>query len=153
ASIFLSRCVARREVYLFEEVELQKSLDLLEQIHFATSYVFKYSPHPNTPAVRLDDSIPETEKDRRCTLLVRAQEKISLANNKAAIGQMLEVLVEKVSKKNETKLSNHSRDNRIYMFTNSPLLEKQLVSVRIQNATTHTLYCKLISGRSLPIAP
>src|SRR3954471_11950831 len=81
------------------EEEFERSLALLEEVRFATSYVFKYSPRPGTPATRLDDDVPEADKDRRCTALVRAQEKISLASSKATIGQVLEVLVEGVSKK------------------------------------------------------
>ncbi|HZV00845.1 MAG TPA: tRNA (N6-isopentenyl adenosine(37)-C2)-methylthiotransferase MiaB [Planctomycetota bacterium] len=136
------------------EAEHEESLALLERVRFATSYVFKYSPRPGTPATRLEDDVPEAEKDRRCTRLVRAQEKISLELNKAAIGEELEVLVEGVSKKNETKLAGRSKDNRICVFTGSPELEGRLVRVKVRDATAHTLYCELATrGRMLPLIP
>ncbi len=135
------------------EAELEQSLALLERVRFATSYVFKYSPRPGTPATRLEDDVPEKEKDRRCTLLVRAQEKISLEQNKSARGQVFEVLVEGVSKKNETKLSGRTRDNRICVFTGARELEGRLVGVRVLDATAHTLYGELATSRSLPLVP
>jgi tRNA-2-methylthio-N6-dimethylallyladenosine synthase len=137
------------------EAEFLESLALLERVRFATSYVFKYSPRPGTPATRLEDDVPEAEKDRRCTTLVRAQERISLAQNKAAIGTIQEVLVEGVSKKNERKLSGRSRDNRICVFEGPPRFEGEVVPVRVLDATAHTLYGELATakpaGRPLPL--
>ena len=135
------------------EAEFERSLALLEQVRFATSYVFKYSPRPGTPATRLEDDVPEAEKDRRCTTLVRAQEKISLAHNQAAKGRVFEVLVEGVSKKNETKLSGRTKDNRICIFSGPESLDGRLVGVRVLDATAHTLYGELTAGRSLPVVP
>src|SRR5581483_3130645 len=134
----------------------EASLAPLERVRFATSYVFKYSPRPGTPATRLEDDVPEAEKDRRCTRLVRAQEKISLELNKAAIGEELEVLVEGVSKKNETKLAGRSKDNRICVFTGSAELEGRLDRVKVRDATAHTLYGEAElarRGRALPLIP
>jgi tRNA-2-methylthio-N6-dimethylallyladenosine synthase len=125
--------------------DFDESRRLLEEVGFASSYVFKYSPRPGTPATRLEDDVPEAEKSRRCTELVRAQEAISLRNNEAAIGKVLEVLVDGASKKNETRLAGRSRDNRICVFDAPPgaSLAGRLVSFRASFATAHTLYGEL----------
>lgn len=133
------------------EAEFEQSLALLERVRFATSYVFKYSPRPATPATRLEDDVPGAEKDRRCTALVRAQERISLAENKAAAGRIFEVLVEGVSKRNDEKLSGRTRDNRICVFSGPAHLEGKLAGVRVLDATAHTLYGELVPARSLAV--
>lgn len=133
------------------EAEFETSLALLERVQFQTSFAFKYSPRPGTPATRLEDDVPEADKNRRCTALVQAQEKVSLAQNKATVGQLLEVLVEGVSKRNETKLSGRTRDNRICIFTGPSHLDGKLVGIRVLDATAHTLYGALVEGRALPI--
>lgn len=137
------------------EEDFQASLDLVAEVGFASSYVFMYSPRPNTPAVKLEDDVPEEEKRRRCTALVRAQEALSLARNQATVGQTLEVLVDGASKKNETRLSGRSRDNRICVF-DGPAgvdLRGQIVHVRPSFATAHTLYGELVANELVAGSP
>jgi tRNA-2-methylthio-N6-dimethylallyladenosine synthase len=136
------------------EEDFEASLALLEEMQFASSYVFKYSPRPGTPAIKLEDDVAEEVKSRRCTQLVRAQEAISLKKNQASIGQVLEVLVDGASKKNDTRLSGRSRDNRICVFDGTPDLQARVVRVRPDHATAHTLYGQLVDQpRRLPLVP
>jgi tRNA-2-methylthio-N6-dimethylallyladenosine synthase len=138
------------------EADFQESAQLLEEIGFATSYVFKYSPRPATPAIKLEDDVPEPIKDRRCTALVNAQEARSLAANQRAIGETFEVLVEGASKRNASRLAGRTRDNRIVVFeSDTPSLEGTLVPVTIHEATGHTLYGspRVPTPRRLPLAP
>src|SRR5205807_5325728 len=129
--------------------DFAQSERLLQEVGFATSYVFKYSPRPGTPAVRLEDDVPDDEKGRRCTRLVRLQEAISLEQNRRAIGTELEVLVDGASKKDELRLSGRSRDNRVVVFRATAemreTLQGRLASVRIEDASPHSLYGMLVS--------
>ncbi|MBI3722757.1 tRNA (N6-isopentenyl adenosine(37)-C2)-methylthiotransferase MiaB [bacterium] len=124
--------------------DFRASEALLREVGFATSYVFKYSPRPATPAVRLEDDVPDEEKSRRCTALVRLQESISLEQNRRAIGSELEVLVDGASRKDELRLSGRSRDNRVVVFHASPEMREslagQLAMVRIESVSAHSLY-------------
>lgn len=133
------------------EEDFEASLALLREVGFANSYVFKYSERPNTPAARLPDDVPEAEKDRRCTALVRAQDELSLAQNRATVGTTLEVLVEGTSKRDERRLSGRTRDNRVVNFEGGPDLDGRLVPVRVTNATAHALYGTLALPRRLPL--
>lgn len=132
------------------EEDFAASLALLNEVQFANSYVFTYSPRPGTPATRLEDDVPDEEKLRRCTLLVRTQEANSLVHNQAAVGQTLEVLVDGASKRKATRLSGRSRDNRIVVFDgpDGVDLRGQLLSVRIESATAHTLYGEVLRPES-----
>ena len=57
-------------------------------------FSFKYSPRPNTPALALDDPIPDQEKARRLEVLMSRQKEIQNENNKKHIGVICEVMVE-----------------------------------------------------------
>ena len=44
------------------EKEFEDTLDLLRIVQYDSIFSFKYSPRPNTPAVVLEDQIPDEEK-------------------------------------------------------------------------------------------
>src|SRR5450755_2348575 len=76
------------------EREFEETLDLLEVIGYDSVFTFKYSPRPNTPALRLEDEIPDEEKARRLAVVNDKQKVIGVARNRRHIGQVLEVMVE-----------------------------------------------------------
>jgi tRNA-2-methylthio-N6-dimethylallyladenosine synthase len=47
------------------EVDFDETLSLLDEVHYDGVFAFKYSPRPNTPAIGLEDAIPDGEKSRR----------------------------------------------------------------------------------------
>jgi tRNA-2-methylthio-N6-dimethylallyladenosine synthase len=76
------------------EHEFEQTLSLLDEVGYDSAFTFKYSPRPNTPAIRLDDAIPDTEKARRLTVLNEKQKQISTHRNKRHLGQTIQVMVE-----------------------------------------------------------
>lgn len=69
-------------------------LAFVEKIQFDRVGVFAYSREEGTPAARIRGRVPRKEAERRRDVLMRAQQAISLAKNRALIGRRLEVLVE-----------------------------------------------------------
>ena len=51
------------------EAEFEQTLSLLDEVEYDSLFSFKYSPRPNTPALALEDHIPEEEKTRRLAIL------------------------------------------------------------------------------------
>jgi len=76
------------------EAEFTATLDLLEEVGYDGVFSFKYSPRPNTPALTLDDAIPDQEKARRLEVLNAKQKEIQTIRNKKYIGQVIQVMVE-----------------------------------------------------------
>ena len=76
------------------ERELEETLSLLDVVGYDSAFTFKYSPRPNTPALKLDDAIPDDEKARRLALVNDKQRQLSAHRNKRHLGQILEVMVE-----------------------------------------------------------
>jgi tRNA-2-methylthio-N6-dimethylallyladenosine synthase len=95
---------ARREISLTTDIivgfpgetetEFQETLNLLEGVEYDGVFSFKYSPRPNTPALRLDDAIPDEEKARRLAVLMECQRDIQKLRNQKHLGQTVEVMVE-----------------------------------------------------------
>jgi tRNA-2-methylthio-N6-dimethylallyladenosine synthase len=76
------------------EREFEETLSLLDAVGYDSVFTFKYSPRPNTPALQLEDAVPDTEKDRRLAVLNDRQKQIGAARNRRHVGQVLEVMVE-----------------------------------------------------------
>ncbi len=72
-------------------------------------YSFKYSPRPNTLAIkRLPDDVPEVEKTRRILALQGRQAEIQMDWHRAAVGRVEAVLVEGSSKRREWELTGRT---------------------------------------------
>ena len=76
------------------EDEFQQTLSLLETVEYDGVFSFKYSPRPNTPALSLDDPIPDEEKAHRLAVLMERQRDIQKHRNTRHLGTALEVMVE-----------------------------------------------------------
>src|SRR5277367_1798774 len=76
------------------EAEFEETLSLLDEVGYDSVFTFKYSPRPNTPALRLEDAIPDSEKARRLAVLNDKQKQIGARRNQRHIGEVLEAMVE-----------------------------------------------------------
>jgi tRNA-2-methylthio-N6-dimethylallyladenosine synthase len=76
------------------EAEFQETMTLLQEVEYDGVFGFKYSPRPNTPALQLQDAIPEEEKARRLSVLLEQQREIQKRRNARHLGQTVEVMVE-----------------------------------------------------------
>jgi tRNA-2-methylthio-N6-dimethylallyladenosine synthase len=74
--------------------DFEQTLSLLEEVRFDLVFGFKYSPRPNTPAIKLEDAIPEEEKAKRLNVLLDRQREIQRGLYARHLGQTLEVMVE-----------------------------------------------------------
>ena len=147
---------ARREISLTTDIivgfpgetedDFQETLSLLEEVGYDGVFAFKYSPRPNTPAVKLDDAIPDAEKSRRLSLLLEKQRVIQQGRNQKHLWQTLQVMVEG---KNEARKQwiGRTSQNKTLNFTaiDHPGLDAgQYVSVRVTTAFPNSLVGELV---------
>jgi tRNA-2-methylthio-N6-dimethylallyladenosine synthase len=76
------------------EADFAETLTLLEEVGYDGVFSFKYSPRPNTPALQLEDAIPDREKALRLEALMAKQKEIQSTRYKKYIGTIAEVMVE-----------------------------------------------------------
>ena len=104
------------------EDDFQETLTLLEAVEYDGVFAFKYSPRPNTPALHLEDVIPDAEKSRRLAVLLEKQRAIQQRNNQRHVGDQVEVMVEG---RNEARKQwvGRTTQNKTLNFTSSGSLE------------------------------
>jgi tRNA-2-methylthio-N6-dimethylallyladenosine synthase len=98
------------------EVEFGETLALLDEVEYDAIFGFKYSPRPNTPALDLEDAIPDEEKARRLAVVNERQRSIQKRNYEKYLGVTLEVMVEG---KNEARGQwvGRTSQNKVFNFT------------------------------------
>ncbi|MGD0513522.1 MAG: tRNA (N6-isopentenyl adenosine(37)-C2)-methylthiotransferase MiaB [Terriglobales bacterium] len=98
------------------EAEFAETLSLLDEVEYDAIFGFKYSPRPNTPALTLEDAIPDEEKVRRLAVVNEKQREIQKRRNESYLGATLEVMVES---KNEARGQwvGRTSQNKVFNFT------------------------------------
>jgi tRNA-2-methylthio-N6-dimethylallyladenosine synthase len=76
------------------DADFEETITLMHEVQYDGIFSFKYSPRPNTPALKMIDSIAEEEKSRRLAILQDRQRQIQKASYANHVGQILEVMVE-----------------------------------------------------------
>ena len=59
------------------KVDFKETYDLVKEVGFNSAYIFKYSPRPNTEALKMQDDVTKREKEERHLLILEAQRGIS----------------------------------------------------------------------------
>jgi tRNA-2-methylthio-N6-dimethylallyladenosine synthase len=109
------------------ETDFEDTLSLLDEVGFDAVFAFKYSPRPNTPALKYADAIPEEEKSRRLTILMDKQRAIQVIRNRRHGGKILQVMVERKNEASQQWASRTSQ-NMVLNFTAPPGTELELGS-------------------------
>ena len=75
------------------EEDFEETLALVERVKYASSFSFKFSARPGTPASLMKNQIPEDVKTRRLMKLQKLLQSQQRAFNEATVGKILEVLL------------------------------------------------------------
>lgn len=122
------------------EEDHQDTLSLIEYAKYDFGFMFAYSERPGTMAARkLEDDIPEAIKKRRLQEVVDLQQKVSLQRSERFVGQIVEVLIEKTSKKSDLHWSGRNSQNTTVVFPKGNYKIGDFVLVKINDCTSATL--------------
>ena len=127
------------------EEDHKQTLDLMREVGFDSSFMFKYSERPGTYASKnLPDNVDEKVKIERLQEMIELQNELSLISNKKDIGKTFEVLVEGVSKRSSEYFFGRSSQNKVVIFPKKDTKMGQYVMVKINDATSATLFGDLV---------
>lgn len=137
------------------DVDFEKTMALIEEIGFDTSFSFMYSKRPGTPAADLTDEVPDMLKLKRLHRLQAAIYAQATAIAHAMVGKPQRVLVEGPSRRDPAEMMGRTENNRIVNFKGSPRLIGQLVDVTIDEVHTNSLRGEILTRETdlLPSTP
>jgi tRNA-2-methylthio-N6-dimethylallyladenosine synthase len=122
------------------EEDHRQTLEVMKEVQFDGSFMFKYSPRENTPSYKMADDVPDEIKIRRINEIIETQTKISLTKNSSHIGKTLEVLVEGESKKSTSEWQGRTDGNKMVIFPIGKFLVGTYINVNIERANSATLF-------------
>ena len=120
------------------EEDFEKTMKLIEEVGFDTSFSFVYSRRPGTPAADLVDDTPQTVKLQRLQRLQALINEQAHAIARSMVGSTQRILVEGTSTRDPNELSGRTENNRIVNFPGNPRLIGQMIDVVITDAMTNT---------------
>lgn len=137
--------------------DFQKTLEVIEEVGYNSSYSFKYSRRPNTKslvAFGFDEEIPKDIAQERLFRLQSLQDELSAQINSKLIGTQVEVLVEGPKKGvlsktyGEKKMRGRSPQNMITEIEGDTAITGQIVKVSIEHGGPRGLRGRAIEVRS-----
>jgi tRNA-2-methylthio-N6-dimethylallyladenosine synthase len=122
------------------DADFEQTLDLVRRVRYHSMFSFKYSPRPNTLALkRMPDDVPERVKTDRIVELQRLQAEIQLEWHVQAVGRIVEVLVDATSRRRANELAGRTSGNTVVNFPGPPEWLNSLRRVRVTAAAPNSL--------------
>jgi tRNA-2-methylthio-N6-dimethylallyladenosine synthase len=120
--------------------DFEQTLSLTEAVRYHSMFSFKYSPRPNTLALkRMPDDVTEAEKTRRIVQLQSTQKRIQAEIYEGAIGRVERVLIDSRSRRRDWELSGRTSGNTVVNLSGDPAWIGQVLPVRITGANPNSL--------------
>ena len=120
----------------------------LQQQRFDRVGVFTYSHEEGTSGYTLNDDVPAKEKQARAEEIMEVQQEISFEKNKAKVGHIFKVLVDKKESGRylgRTEFDSVEVDNEVIIHSSRKLVPGEFVQVKITKAYDFDLEAELVS--------
>jgi len=130
------------------EEDFEKTMRLIDEVGFDSSFSFVYSARPGTPAADLEDPVPHETKLRWLARLQRRIEEQAMVISQSMVGRVERILVEGLSRKSAEELAGRTANNRVVNFSAHPRLIGQFVDLKITAALPHSLRGEIVTRES-----
>ena len=122
------------------EVDHKDTMSLMTYVKYNFGYMFTYSERPGTMAGRnMEDNVPEPIKKRRLQDIVDLQRVHSEIRTKEHLNTIVEVLIEKESKKSNLQWSGRTPQNIVAVFPKGDYKIGEFVNIKVKDCTSATL--------------
>jgi len=129
------------------EAEFSETLALAREVGFASSYAFKYSARPGTPAAEMAGQIDEETKAERLARLFAALEDQRVAFNRRLVGRRLDVVFDKPGRRAGQIVGRSPYMQSVYVQGDASLIGA-MAAVEIVGAGPNSLIGRLVAPAS-----
>ncbi len=131
------------------EADFEDTLSLVRAAGFVAAFGFKYSPRPNTPSLRLEDDVPEVDKDTRLARFFEVVAERQRAHLGGLVGARVRVLVEGPSRGDEARHTGRSERNEIVHLLAPRGVDPtgRIVEATVDHANDHSLLASMDGAR------
>ena len=126
--------------------EFNDTLSLVDEVKYEAAFTFIYSPRKGTPAAKIADNVSKETKSARFMELVKHLEKNIEKHSASQVGKVFDVLVDGVSKNDETMYSGYTEENKLVHFKGCEQLVGKIVKVKVTESHTYSLIGEIVNG-------
>ncbi len=127
--------------------DFEATLDLVRAVGFASSYAFKFSARPGTPAAEMDSRVDDRVKAARLAALQTLLEDQRQTFNRACVGRRLAVLFEKPGR-HEGQVIGRSPYMQAVFADGPASLTGEMAEVEIVGVNPNSLRGRIVSPTS-----
>lgn len=132
------------------DADFADTIALVDEIGFASSYSFKYSPRPGTPAADLGQQVPAAVMDERLQALQARIEHHRQAFNHAMVGRTVEVLLERAGRHPGQLAGKSPYLQAVQIETDANQIGDR-VQVVIERAGSNSLFGRKAGAPDMPV--
>jgi tRNA-2-methylthio-N6-dimethylallyladenosine synthase len=132
------------------EADFRDTLALVEDVGFAGSYSFAYSPRPGTPAADMANQIPEEEKSDRLQRLQAVIARQQREFNAQFVGRTVEILLEKPGRRAGQLVGRSPYLQTVQVMADASRIG-ELTEVVITGTGSNTLFGALTDTADAPV--
>ncbi|MBN2899312.1 MAG: tRNA (N6-isopentenyl adenosine(37)-C2)-methylthiotransferase MiaB [Clostridia bacterium] len=126
------------------EQDIDDTIELIKAVDYVTAFTFIYSVRQGTPAAEFDNQIPEDVKHKRFERVLKVLNAGVWQKMQGYVGEVMEVLVDDVSSKDESILTGRSSQHITVSFPGDSSLIGQIVNVKITRPKPFSLCGELV---------
>jgi len=119
--------------------QFEDTLSLYEYCEYDLAYTFIYSPREGTPAAKIADDIDIHTKEQRLYRLNEIVNEKAWKQNQKYLNQIVEVLVEGPSKRDDEMLTGYTKHQKLINFKGKKEDIGKIVKVKVTEAKTWAL--------------
>ena len=123
--------------------EFKETLEVMNKVKFDSAFTFKYSPRRGTKAFEYEDQLSESEKQDRLAKVIELQKYNTEYRNQFYVGNVVDVLIEKKSKRSDNNWAGRTESNKWVIFDKLDFNVNDIVPVLITKSKGITLYGEL----------
>jgi tRNA-2-methylthio-N6-dimethylallyladenosine synthase len=128
------------------EEDFEKTMKLIDDVGFDTSFSFIYSRRPGTPAADLHDDTPQALKLARLQRLQARINEQAAAISRTMLHTVQRVLIEGHARRDPTELMGRTENNRTVNLPGAARLIGQMVNVEITEVLANTLRGRVLTA-------
>ncbi|MFQ6104821.1 MAG: MiaB/RimO family radical SAM methylthiotransferase, partial [Candidatus Glassbacteria bacterium] len=124
--------------------DFEETISLMNEVVFDDAFTYRYSPRPKTPALRLRDQVKPLEAQERLSEIISIQRHHTAEKNRSFVGRVVEVLVERESRRSGYEFFGKTTCARSVVFGGKECQPGELVNVGITGTTGPTLLGRVV---------
>ncbi|MDD3981492.1 MAG: tRNA (N6-isopentenyl adenosine(37)-C2)-methylthiotransferase MiaB [Spirochaetales bacterium] len=128
------------------EEDLGETLDAMKRVGFSYSFMYHFNPREGTPAMKMDDKVPEKIKKARLARVIALQKETSEALMDERIGAVDEILVESLSKRSKKEILGRTARDEMVVLPGDASLIGRFLKVRLLSRAGNTFRAEVVNG-------